>query len=432
MIKIKTKTSEYFSFYLENIFKFTANRFFPYISMGLIGILIANKNMEEFAFFSYVASAFIFPSTIATFMFMAIGNLDSKNKNRGADEVFISSLVMAFIAAGLVGFACLLIIFSSKEELNVLPLSYNAVSFEYTYLSYIIIYIFNSFFNCFFESHIKDGTSSIARLLNFTPLMFSSLYVFFKLPSENSSLIMVQLMLGCSAVELVYYCYKSRKIVVRGAKFQPLLFKQLFILGAPTGIGLALQRFAFFIVNKKLFLLNKDLVSIFSIAISIVSLMAIPVSAFTQIHSIYVTRKSKIGLSLDAFGLLVMSMFLPLIVFLGFGKSVLLLFGISHKMLADHPYLIESVTSIFLVTGLLMLVSSHIRALGNTLVPQLVINITVYSVYVGSVLYGGLDGRSASFLLATYSVTYFICFLLLALYVVHIERKPINAPWPLV
>lgn len=430
MSKTKRKTMEYFSFYLENIFRFTANRFFPYISMALVGILIANKNMEEFAFFSYIASAFIFPATIATFMFMAIGNLTSKNQERGAEEIFISSLAMAFISAGLVGFACLLIIFSSKEELNILPLSYNAISFEYTYLSYIIIYIFNSFFNCFFEAHVKDGTSSIARLVNFIPLIFSSLYVFFKLPSENSSLTIVQLMLGCSAVELVYYCYKARKLDVWGAKFQPLLFKQLFTLGAPTGIGLALQRFAFFIVNKKLFLVDKDLVSIFSIAISIVSLMAIPVSAFTQIHSIYVTRKAKIGLSLDAFGLLAMSMFLPLVIFLGFGKTVLLLFGISHKMLADHPYLIESVTSIFLVTGLLMLVSSHIRALGNTLVPQLVINIMIYSVYVGSVFYGGLDGRSASFLLATYSVSYFICFLLLTLYVVHIERKPINAPWP--
>ncbi|WP_439852885.1 hypothetical protein [Pseudomonas syringae] len=426
MRKVNKKQAEYLYFYLENILKFIGNRLFPYVSMTFVGVLIANKNIDEFAFFSYISSAFIFPATVATFMFMAIGNLEDKIGRSSVGEIFISSLVMAAISAGLVGGVCVFIIFLSRQELAALPSDYSGVSFTYFYLGYIMVYIFNSFLNCYFEAHVRSRISSYARLLNFLPLMVCSTYAFFSLSPENFSLIIIQFMLVFSVLELVFYCYMVKKLGLWKSEFQIELFRKLFKLGAPTGIGLALQRLAFFIVNKKLFLVDKDLVSIFSIAISIVSLMSIPVSAFTQIHSIYVTRKANIGLSLTPFLLLGVSMLGPLVVFLVLGNKLLLLFGLSDKILVANSYLTESITFMFLVTSSLMLVSSHVRALGTTLVPQIVINLSVYSIYVGCVFFGGIEGKAAWFLLSAYSVAYLICFFLLIFYVAHLENKKIN------
>ncbi|TMU78601.1 hypothetical protein FGA82_15275 [Pseudomonas fluorescens] len=424
MITIK---DGYFSFYRENILKFTANRFFPYISMSIIGILLANKNIDEFAFFSYIAAAFIFPATIATFMFMAIGNLTSRHPNHGIQEIFISSFLIAAISATFVICACVTIIYFSSEEVQTLPLHYRATALEFTYLTYIAVYIFTSFFNSFFEAHIKDKTSSKARLINFVPLITSATLIFLIAPAENSSLAIVRLMLVCAVIEFAYYLYISLKRDLWSGHVQPDLCLQLFKLGAPTGIGLSLQRLAFFIVNKKLFLVDRDLVSIFSIAISVVTLMTIPVSAFTQIHSIYITKKPGSKLNIDAFILLTASMVMPLMLFAGFGHSILMIFGVSNDMQAGNTYLTESITSMFLATGLLMLISSHIRALGNTVIPQIVINAAIYLIYVGSVFYQGVESKTAFSLLSTYSASYFVCFLLLAMYVVHIERKSTTA-----
>ncbi|KPY19896.1 hypothetical protein [Pseudomonas syringae group genomosp. 3] len=403
----------YLKFFLDNILKFSANRFFPYLGISLIGILVANKNFEEFSFFSYVSSAFIFPATIATFTFYAVGNLtpssiDSKNK-----VVFNSILFLALVFSSFVVFACFLILIFSQKEISSYPSEYNAKELAICYIVYIFIYVLNSFFNCYYEAWIKDRSSNIGRMVSFIPLIIFAIVAFFLHSQLNYSYFVVVLMTVCGFFELAYYIYISRKNRLFSLHVDLQTMRTLVLIGAPQGLGLALQRLAFFLVNKRLLLIDKDFVSVFSVAISIVSLLAIPVSAFTQIHSIHITRNRTQPLYSYPILLLFGSALPSTILITYFDRLILPLYGLKSELLDQDPWISLGILAMLLSTASLMLITAHLRAYGQSVIPQIIINLSVYGVYVSTVFSGFLDNRPLSYLLFTYAITFLLCLLIL-------------------
>lgn len=424
-MKAAATDQSYANFYYSSIIKFSANRFFPFVSMAFAGILVANKNFDEFAFFSYITSAFIFPATVVTFMFRAVGNL-SLEGGRTRQNIFMSSFFLVVACSFLVAAACYLITITSDREIDSLSKNYKALTFCYVYLIYISIYILTSFFNAYFEAHVKGNSSSIARLMNFCPFMFFSGAEFVLSDKENYSLTIAYLMLGCECLELAYYLYKSSTLKLWQLSFNHSVLRHLFIIGGPNGLGLASQRLAFFMANKKLFLIDKDLVSIFSIAVSITTLLIIPVSAFTQIHSIYVSRNGKPGLSSMVFRYLALSMFIPIAILAVWGIEIGQLFGVTAHMYKADPWLNPSLIFMFCCTSLMMLVSAHIRALGNTIITQIVMNAVVYIGYVGYIFRYADSSMPGSTLLTTYSLCYLLSFLFLGANVRYFQAKQLQ------
>lgn len=410
-----THVSNYLSFYISNILKFSANRFFPYLGISLVGILVANKNFEEFSFFSYISSAFIFPATIATFTFYAIGNLTPSPQDTKNKEIFNSIFFLALVFASLVASACSIILLFSSNEISAYPSDFKAKELAFWYIIYIFIYVLTSFFNCYYEAWIKDRSSNIGRMIGFVPLITFTIIGFFIHNPLNYSYTVVVLMTVCGFFELIYYLYISRKNRLFSLHLNPNTMRTLIAIGAPQGFGLALQRLAFFMVNKRLLLIDKDFVSVFSVAISIVSLLAIPVSAFTQIHSIHVTRNRTEPLHAHPILLLLASALPSAILITCFDNLILPLYGLRGDLLGQDPWISLGILAMLMSTASLMLVTAHLRAYGQSVAPQIIINLSVYGVYVSTVFSGFLDNRPLSYLLFTYAITFLICLLLLTL-----------------
>lgn len=405
--------SEYLRFYWSNILRFSANRFYPYVGISIVSILIANKNFEEFSYFSYISSAFIFPATIATFTFYAIGNLPTFRGIVEPEEVFSSTFLLALVSASLVAAACSVILLFSSDEMSAYPSDYKTKELAIGYLVYIFLYTLTCFFNCYFEAWVQDRSSNIGRMINFVPLSILALFNYVAFDSLNFSYVMVVLMVVCVFLELIYYVYISctRRMFCSRVNFDCI--GALVKIGAPQGFGLALQRLAFFMVNKRLLLVDKDFVSVFSVAISLVSLLAIPVSAFTQIHSIHVTRNKAGSLSLYPILILIISAFPSGVVVICLDEFVLPFYGLRLDVYEQDPLISVGILAMLISTALLMLVTAHLRAYGQTVKPQVIINLAVYGIYVSTVYSGFLDHRPLSYLLFTYAFTFFICFLLL-------------------
>lgn len=397
--------NNYYRFYFSNILKFSANRLLPYIGMALTGILIAHKNFEEFSFFSYLSSAYLFPATIATFTFFAIGNV-SPEHGHNQKAIFNSAFAMAVALALLCSIACVVIFLLSQEEIHSYPPYYKAMDLAQWYILYIFLYIINSFFSSFYEAWVKDRTSTIGRAVGFVPLISIAVLWFFTTSPENYSYNVILLMTGSALLELVFYLIVSLHKNLFRFTYHSDIMRRILAIGMPLGLGLAAQRLAFFLVNKRLLLTDKDTVSVFAVAISVTSLLSIPIAALSQIHSIHATRNPK-SIPVNALAYILVLTLLPSTLLTGgFDHELLSLYGLRDQLLDTDPLISAALLAILLSTAPLMLVTAHLRARGRSVVSQVVINVFVYGIYLTAVYSGFLDNSPPSYLLFAYALTF--------------------------
>ncbi|MBA1244863.1 hypothetical protein [Pseudomonas japonica] len=409
----------YVDFYLENIFKFCANRFLPYIGLTFAGILLAHKNIDEFSFFSYISSAFIFPATIATFIFYAIGNLPPPSSTEHRQRVFNSSFAAAITLSGISCLVCTGILYASSAQLAAYASDYQTSRLSWFYIAYTFFYIINGFFNSYFEAWLKDKTSTTGRTLGFTFLVVVSSFGYFQWESLNYSTKLAELMLGCAVFESAYYLSRCLRLGLLSKSFEYKIISDLLRIGAPMGIGLAFQRLAILLVNARLLLIDKDFVSLYSIAMSIVSLLLIPASAFAQIHTIYVTRNKAIKLGFHPIVLLAINLAPAVFLIMYFGDAILPFYGLPPGLAGQVSEASHGTALILGSTAPLMLITAHLRAKGSSLRPQILINISVYCIYIPIIFSGALDNRPPTSLLFAYAITFLICMVSL----LWVERK---------
>jgi Na+-driven multidrug efflux pump len=407
---------DYIEFYKNNIIKFSFNRLLPYIGMAAIGVLIANKNFDEFSFFSYIASAFVVPATVATFTFFAMGNLISDESDPQGKVIFNSILLLATVFSGLSGLTCVGIIHLSVAEMSAYLPEYRSESLAYYYVLYIMLYIFSSFFNTYYETWAHDRTSFIGRAIGFAIISIGGVTSYYQMDSMNYSYHMVMLMTVGALLEVTYYVFIGVKKRLFSLNIDRQTIVALLRIGLPSSLGISLQRFSFFLVNKRLLLIDKDFVSLFSVAISVVVLLAIPVSAFVQIHSIYVTRNRAIKLNTQPITLLITTLLPPTVVFVAYDRTVLNFFGISDRLLEKNALYSLSIVAVLFTTSILMMLTSHLRAYERTHAPQLIMNLSMYGIYLGTVYSGILDNKPPLYLLFTYATTLIVCLVAIILH----------------
>ncbi|UJR52618.1 hypothetical protein [Dickeya zeae] len=402
--------NDYILNFYKKIFPFCVSRFAPYIGFMIITIVMARYNREELAIFSYFTAMFALPITILSMPLAMIGNLVTSGQRDGKSggAIFLSGMPLAIILS-ISGFFISWGI--GKFFLNL----YDKESYL-VYICCVPFLIFNNYLFFFIESFISSGF--IAKVKLFLSLLSSLLISLISFYLNDMKAVYV--FWSFLFIEVSFFFFYGGIILYKKIDFKlkDLNYKrttsQLINFGSPIAIGLAGQKLVYFLLTQRLMGINPLYVSDLSVIMSVIGLISIPVGAFSQIHSLFVSERKfpeqygffKIGLFL----ILLICLFIMLLLSF-FMKEVMMLYG--NGALLNNTSVYISIFLLFITSSYMQLGMSHLRAINDTLIPQGVANIVLIILFLPIIWMPSFSSMNVpSFIIVQAACLFIICLFL--------------------
>ncbi|QGH59317.1 hypothetical protein [Dickeya poaceiphila] len=402
--------SDYLFNFYKKIFPFCTSRFSPYIGFMIITIVMARYNREELAIFSYFTALFALPVTILSMPLAMIGNLVTSGQRDGKSggAIFLSGIPLGIILS-ISGFFISWII--GDFFLNV----YEKESYQ-VYIYCVPFLIFNNYLFFFIESFISSGfIAKIKALLSLLSSLFIASIAFYL--SDIKAIDVFWSFLFIEVSFLFFYggviFYKKIDWNLKEINYKRIT-SQLIKFGSPIAIGLAGQKLVYFLLTQRLMGINPLYVSDLSVIMSVIGLISIPVGAFSQIHSLFVSERKlseqyvffKVGLFLILLICLITMLLLSI-----FMKEIMMLYG-NSALLNNTPVYI-SIFLLFITSSYMQLGMSHLRAINDTFIPQGVANIVLIILFLPIIWMPSFNNMNvSSFIIVQAACLFIICLFL--------------------
>lgn len=369
----------YIVHFKENFLSILISRVAPMLGVTLIFVLLARHATLELASFSYVLASLSVMSSIASMGLAAIGNLAAAASAEGQDtqRFFSTGLFLAVTLAGIgitvaLAFPGLAPLLPGAQRLD--PYLLEALSL--TYAACIPFTIVNFFFQTFFEG---TGSASFCAMMRTACTLIGVGYLMcIFLISDGRGFALLAAVYFILVESLCFFCFLvfARRKLFRIMKVpcKDILVRCLSI-SAPIAVGLAAQKFYFFMLNERLAQLELVLVSQLSCFMNVAAVVLLLYVAFGQTHSLYVSGFGGwdgAPYLRGVAGCVVISGILIFVVSM-FGSEVF------HLMCGEVlPYgraIQYALIFYFVSSGFLALAFAHLRALNDTRIPQLSVSI---------------------------------------------------------
>ncbi|WP_027710543.1 hypothetical protein [Dickeya chrysanthemi] len=399
--------NDYFLNFYKKIFPFCTSRFSPYIGFMIITIVMARYNREELAVFSYFTAFFALPVTILSMPLAMIGNLVVSGQRDGESggAIFLSGIPLGIVLS-ISGFFISWVI--GALFLN----SYDKESYQ-IYIYCVPLLIFNNYLFFFIESFLSSGF--IAKIKVFFSLISSFFIALIAFYLNDIKAIYVFVSFLFMEVSFLFFYvgiifYKKINWNVKDVNYKRTS-SQLIKFGSPIAIGLAGQKLVYFLLTQRLMGINPLHVSDLSVVMSVVGLIGIPVGAFSQIHSLFVSeRKLSEQYNLFKVGVFfILSIcFIIMLLFSIFGKEILMLYG--NNPLLNNTTVYVSIFLLFITSSYMQLGMSHLRAINDTLIPQGIANIVLIIFFLPIIWMPSFNNMAVSgFIIVQSSCLFIIC-----------------------
>ena len=419
----------YERFMRRSLVPLITSRIMPYCGITLLLALVAHKHASDLALISYVLAIFSVVAVMLSMSLGATGNLIAEHSDDDQEKThlfrggFSVSLVMAVVSL-LIGFVILELI----ADLPGAQMNINKVhSLAVIYLGAIPLLVINTFLHFFHEA---NGDARVCSIIRLGVTVCSGLYVglaSFAAGVENFIYWAMGYFLFGEALLLLCLLWLSWK---RNFDFCPMYCKRtvrnVIRLGFPIAFGLAGQKLYFYLLNERLAAEASARVAQLSVYMSVVGLFMIPVVAYCQAHSLYISRHVEQRLTSYGKGQLGLLMLIVLLLcaLLVVGHS--LFFWLGEKIVAFNRDAFISVGYLLVSGSVLSLSTSHLRGLRDTLAPQLMMNLVMLSVLVPIIYFVSSEAADIHFYLRLQSAGLFTGFILLQLRIWHMHVKTVK------
>lgn len=399
-------------------FSLTVSRFAPYCGITFLLAMVAHNQESDLAFVAYVLAVYSVVAVMISMSLAATGNLiaghvdsplEKKNLFRGG---FSASIVMASLALIT---SCA--IYRLADYLPGARMGADKVAaLSSIYIGAIPLLVINTFLHFFHEasgaarrcSMIKAGVTvcACAYLCGVLYVVKGDSFIYWAMGYFllNETLLLIALLRLSTRRELGFsplYCKRTMRNVA--------------VLGIPIALGMAGQKLYFFLLNERLAGLMSVLVAQLSVYMSMIGFIMIPVIAYCQAHSLYISRyaeKSSGSYIKGQLGLMVV-----MVVVLGglLMAGDTLFFWVGGEVVVFDREAFLSTSALFLTASVLSLSTSHLRGLCDTLAPQLMMNVVMLSVLVPIIYFVNAGSADIHFYLRLQSAGLLAGFILLQL-----------------
>ncbi|MFF7709193.1 hypothetical protein [Pseudomonas sp. NPDC007930] len=361
-------------------------RLVPVLGITLVFSLVAHSSSAQLATFAYALASLSVLTALTSMCLSATGNViaGQGQGERGAQQVFSSGLLLA-AALALVGTLAAMALAQTLWRLpgaGHFDLPY-LVNMAWLYVLCVPFTIANVFFQLFHEgagfasrcATVRTCAAGISGGLLWVALWFFS--------GRDFALMAMGYFFLSECLAFLAFIRLARQ---RGLRFKPALdaqwAQQILFLGVPVSFGLAGQKLYFYCLNERLAQASIDLVAQLAAFMNIAGLLLIPALALSQAHSVYVSkiaagRGTAYGQGIGCF-LLLMLVLAAAAVLLG-EPVVALMSGVT---LSYSPGLLAAIMVYLASSGFLALVMGHLRGMNDTLRPQLIVNLMLFTLLV--------------------------------------------------
>ncbi|WP_296249208.1 hypothetical protein [Pseudomonas sp. UBA4194] len=359
------------------------SRTIPVAGITVLFSLVANISTTGLVLFAYTLAMFTILTALTSMCLGATGNIIARpfQDQKKAQEIFSSGLCLAALLCA-VGTAVALMLASivkflpGGQLLEEAPLRWMAI----IYISCIPFTVINTFLHIFHESSGSAlNCTKIRTLSTVSGLCF--LLASSRLVDKD---IFVYLAMSYFVVTETISFYALRKLTTSKRLTFTLVFdrtiiRQTLSLGLPIAVGLAGQKFYFYLLNERLASLNLQLVAELAVFMTLAGLLLIPYTTLSQAHSLYVSKFP--GSSLAAYGRgiighIILSTLLSTAILMNANR---LFSTIGDTTLPASNTLVGALISLIFCNGLLSLAMAHLRGMNDTLKPQLLVNIVFFT-----------------------------------------------------
>ncbi|RMU23283.1 hypothetical protein [Pseudomonas savastanoi] len=390
----------------KNLWNFTISRLFPFFGISIAAALLAHKNIDDLPVFAYVLAIFSVVSTVFSMPLAAIGNIfHNKKKSLSAQEIFEDGfkIALVFSISSLVIAAIIIFFLSNTYSNGVSGHKLNLMSV--CYVLAVPLLVINTFLHIFHES--SDGSSSCAKIKRKYTLLgcLILLISYFFIPKEFflyfaigyfpivETFILISLVLLSKELGYIFFIKKGSKI-----------FHDILVLGFPIAAGLAGQKVYYYLLNEKLLSIKASLAGDLSICMSVIGCLLIPITAFSQMHSVYASKNKSVEEKIYTQGIVTCTILVAVIsvaLFI-FGKPLFYIFGDGSLEFSKNTFFV--VTLSIASSAYFMLTTSHLRSMNDTLTPQIIINVVMLAVLI-PLIYFGVSNDASVYVFITMQAT---------------------------
>ena len=397
---------------------FAISRFTPYCGITFLLAMVAHNQEGDLAFVAYVLAVYSVVAVMISMSLAATGNLiaghidspiEKKDLFRGG---FSASLVMACLAL-IISYA----IFMLVEYLPGAGMDADKVAaLSSIYIGAIPLLVVNTFLHFFHEA---SGAARLCSMIKAGVTVCSCAYLCGALYIVKGDYFIYWAMGYFLLSEALLLIALLRLSTLRELCFSPLYCKRTIrnvaVLGIPIALGMAGQKLYFFLLNERLASLKPVLVAQLSIYMSMIGFIMIPVIAYCQAHSLYISRYAEISSGSYMKGQL--GLVVVMVVLLGglLMAGDTLFFWVGGEVVVFDREAFLSTSALFLAASILSLSTSHLRGLCDTLAPQLMMNVVMLSVLVPIIYFVNAGSADIHFYLRLQSAGLLAGFILLQL-----------------
>lgn len=405
---------------------FISGRLIPTIGISAVFLLMAHKNAGDLAVFAYVLAVAAVISGFFSMILAMVGNRTASLAGNPSAQsaVFTGGLTLAMCVGALTCLACLLATYLISQTSGIQQMDRQTFwTLSLIYVASTPLLVINSFLQLFLEASGKASNYANARAL--TVLCCGGLLagLFVIVSSEDFTYWAMSYFFVSELITLIFLIRLSgnqRYLSWTQAKADGPYFLRT---GIPIAAGMSGQKLYFYLLTERLARLDAHLVAQLSVFMTVVGLLIIPSVAFAQVHSLQVSRHIECANAYFRAGLAWLlggSMLISMVVYLA-GEYVFLFIG---GAVIDYSARLALTLIMFLVSSsLLGLAFGHLRALSETLVPQLVINVIMLALLIPAIYAIQFDTPDLADFLMLQSAAAFVGFLMLGMRIMTVHRR---------
>lgn len=357
---------------------FIMSRLIALSGISFVFILVAHKAPEDLGLFSYVLALLTVISTVFPLLLATAGNNAASLMDKPAElnSFFSGGFTLSLAVGALTAAACFLAVqvatnFSGTQHWD--EESFWSISLVYILATPLIAT--NNFLQMFFESTGKANRVAETRL---KITLFCSAVLMLSCVISNREDFKLCAMLYFPLSEAMTLLLLTKPLSKK-RYYSPRDAKKILSLslrgGLPIAAGMTGQKVYFYLLMERLARVGSGLTAELSVFMTVAGILLIPSLALAQIHSFQVSQHRSQSKDLYRSGLVWNAGIFLLTAFVIslLGKYAFYIVG--GELMHYRSQLLATVILFIFSTSLLSLAVAHLRANGETLMPQLLINV---------------------------------------------------------
>ncbi|UKL12807.1 hypothetical protein [Pseudomonas savastanoi] len=414
--------------YLQNIKKnllsFIESRLFPFFGVSISAALLAHKNIHDLPEFAYTLAVYSVVSTVFSMPLASIGNIFHLHRDKLTPQAIFEEGFKISIVFSVCAFFVAILVYFSLAGAGLKIDGENFFLLSAIYIPAIPLLVLNTYLHIFHES---TGASYIcAKIKRWSILSGCAVLglAFFISKDKFFSYFAIGYFSLVEILILVSLALLSkRQGYVFEANKKSAILNDVVSLGFPIAAGLAGQKLYYYLLNEKLLSLDSSLAGHLSICMSVIGLLSIPLVAFSQMHSVYTSKNIATENNLYLKGIVTCTALILLVsIFLLIGgKPLFYVFGDNSLEFSEKAFLVISFS--MASSGFFMVTTSHLRAMSDTLTPQIIINLVMLFILIPIIYFTSIDNVSVYIFISLQAFAVVSVTLILQLRIFSLNKK---------